>query len=56
MKNENGFTLVEIVVTIAIMLAIVGIAVPSAIGLRRVRKNHMIGKLKSLKVQLKVMH
>ncbi len=33
MKKKNGFTLVEIVVTIAIMLAIVGIAVPSAMGL-----------------------
>ena len=37
--KKNGFTLIELVITVAIMLALVGIAVPSTISLVNKSKN-----------------
>lgn len=45
MKNKNGFTLVELIATIAILLLIVGIAIPSTINMMNKKKEQNYEKV-----------
>ena len=55
MKNEKGFTLVELLVVIAILAIVAVIAVPSAMGVNQLIKNNMLEKKKEIIEQAAVL-